>query len=238
VLSLLLITLGVSLREGFWRTLVITVATAIFSIGGISFVYETYLRRTLTRDVLDLVQLEERLVDSGIQEVCKRSSVVWKEFFSHVQSLRLLPVDPIAWLGDEWVHVLDAPLRHASTVDVFLPNPDGTAIGEAASRLGRQPEDFGSEVKRILRRVESDCKNMRERHPSGRFTILTYDGAPGYGLTVADDKAIISVPGLLSVPAAAQIIAMRFARGDDTMMETWINEQFISLPSTGTYFTT
>jgi hypothetical protein len=237
-LSLGLIALGVSLSGGFWKTLVITVATAILSIGGISFIYETYLRRTLTQDVLSLVQLEEKISESGIKEVSKRSSVAWHDFFSGAETVRLLPIDPVAWLVDEWLHVTDATLHRDPEIEIYLPNPAGDALATIAARLGRSPDQFGPDVQRVLTQVEGDCKTLHTRHRSGRYSIFTYDGAPGFGLAVADERFILSVPRLLDVPGAAQIIALRFTRGDDRLMTDWVREQLDELPSTGTYFTT
>lgn len=208
-ISLALIALGVSLEEGFWKTLVITVATAILAIGGITLVYETYLRRTLTQDVLALVQLEESLADSGIQAVSKRSSVDWRTFFANAETVRLLPVDPIAWIVDEWVHAADASLHRDPTIEVYLPNPAGASLPLIAARLGHAPNPFGAEVQRILTRVETDCKTLHARHRAGRFTIYTYDGAPSFGLAVVDQRFVLSVPGLLDVPGAAKMIALR-----------------------------
>ena len=236
-LSLGLIALGVVLSEGFWKTLVLTVATAILSIGGISFVYETYLRRTLTQDVLNLVQLEEKISESGIREVSKRSSIAWHDFFSGAETIRLLPIDPIAWLVDEWLHVTDAALHRDPRIEVYLPNPAGDAIAAIATRLGRTADALGPEIQRTLIQVESDCRTLHGRHRSGQFSILTYDGAPGFGLALADDRFILSVPRLLEVPGAAQIMAFRFGRGDDSLMAEWISDQLDDLPNTGTYFT-
>lgn len=237
-LSLGLIALGVILNEGFWKTLVLTVATAILSIGGISFVYETYLRRTLTQDVLSLVQLEEKISESGIREVSKRSAVGWHDFFAGAENVRLLPIDPVSWLVDEWLHVTDALLHRAPRIEVFLPNPTGEALATIAARLGRSPDDFRREVQHALTRVEGDCRELRRHLGSGQFSIMTYDGTPGWGVTVADARFVLSIPRLLDVPGAAQIIALHFGRGEDPLMSDWITEQVDELPNTGTYFTT
>jgi hypothetical protein len=235
--SLGLIALGVSLQEGFAKTLLITVATAILAIGGISFLYETYLRRTLTQDVLQLVQLEESLADSGVRAISKRSTVDWRQFFSGAERIRLLPIDPVSWRADEWVHVADIALHRDPTIEIYLPNPTGVSLADVANRLGRGEDSFESEISRILRELEAECKALHARF-RGRMTIYTYDGTPSYGISVADDRFVVAVPDLFKVPGAAQIIAMQFGRGEDNLMKSWVSNQLDGLPDTGTYFTT
>jgi hypothetical protein len=236
--SLGLIAFGVTLSEGFARTLLLTIATAIFAIGGITFVYETYLRRTLTQDVLEIVQLDERLVESGVQAVSKRNSVDWHDFFSKSDRVILLPINPVAWQGDEWVHLTDVPLRRDASVEVYLPNPRGSSLGVVAARLGIEEGSLRADIQRILLEVERDCKGMFERCPQGRFTLLTYDGSPSYGLAVADDRVIISIPSLMTIPSAPQIVAFRFGPGSDNLIDTWVEQQFATIPDVGTHFTT
>jgi hypothetical protein len=235
--SLGLIALGVSLAEGFWKTLLITIATATLSIGGISLVYETYLRRNLIEEVLELVQLEKSLADSGVQAISKRTTVNWPDFFQGAEHIRLLPIDPLAWRADEWVHLADASLHRGFQLEVYLPNPAGTSLPLIADRLGRESVSFVPEIERVLREVEADCKTLHRRY-GGRLTIFTYDGVPSYGLALVDERFIVSVPGLLRIPGAAQIIAMRFMRGQDKLMTSWVADQLDHLPSTGTHFTT
>ena len=237
-LSLALIALGVGLHEGFWKTLLLTVATATLAIGGITLVYETYLRRTLIQDVLAIVQLEERLADSGIQEISKRPGVDWSAFFENAEHVRLLPVDPSSWLVEEWVYLAETRLHQGAAVEVYLPNPAGAATAEIAIRLGRTPDSFESDLHRVLQKVEHDCKSLHSQGRAKSLSISTYEGTPGYGLAIADARVIVSVPGLLDVPGSAETVAFRFGKGNDRIMERWVRSQLDGLPDTGTYFTT
>jgi hypothetical protein len=234
--SLGLIGWGVSLGEGFLRTLVLTVATATLSIGGISVLYEAYLRRTLTQDVLELVQLEERLFDAGIKDVTKKNTVDWRRFFENAEVVRIVPADPPAWIRDEWVFLIDARLRAKVAVDIYLPNPDGP-LDALAERLGQSRDELRAELRRILRQVESDWKGRYGLSPRELLRVLTYDGSPALGLSIADRNCVISLPGLLAFRGAPHVMSIRFGPGREGYVSAWINEQFNGM-SVGTYFST
>lgn len=238
LVSVCLIAIGVSLGDGFLRVFLLSVASAGFSIGGIGLLYETYLRRTQTQDVLALVRIEQSLSAAGIVGIERKPKIPWSAVFQSARGVVMIPADPIAWLNDEWVHVVDSDLGRGATVDLYLPRPDGPNAGELARRIGRDPATIHTQLTELLAQVEREWGAYVAGRPNPKpaLQIFTYDGVPGIGITRADRHCVLVVPGIFETNPAQNTFALLFRADDDSLMQMWLKARIDTLTEVGRQF--
>lgn len=248
VIGLLLFIGAAFLAEGFWRTLLTDLASVTLTIGFVGLPYETFLRRTLSNEILeavrsqaepilDAVALDERLRASGLKVVHRRP-VIWDSFIASAQSIQLLPSQPTeAWRGGEWRAVLELATRRAVAIDVYLPPSSGPHLPSLARRLKLDEEQATRQLDDFLLNLGTDWDAAAVANPplqsGATLRVYTYDGLPTFGLVIAGEACAMTVPSAIGVAGATPTITFEFAVGTDDFFHSWFQNQLSGMASKG-----
>jgi hypothetical protein len=238
IISLILVGLGfaglayVSARSiDFASALLSNLASAVLTIGVVALVYEWFMRRAITADLLDLVGLKQNLSDAGIQEVTEEARLDWGEVLTGGSDFELLLVDPTAWYEREWSYILSAGRQRAIHLQLYLPDPDAHELEALAISLALQPDEFRQTVKRVARQVEDGWKTARAADEpiktGSSIQISLYMGFPTHALLRADDEVVLLLYASLGRQPGTQATALRFRRTTDGKFPAaWFDAQF------------
>src|SRR5437867_275078 len=67
--GLVLTVIAAEYLSGFWNTFTASIASALMSIGGLTLIYDVFLKEALANDILDAVQVARNLHEAGVVDV-------------------------------------------------------------------------------------------------------------------------------------------------------------------------
>lgn len=201
VVGTALLGFAASRQQDVVGTLASSIGGAVFTLGLVGLLYEWAFRGSVTRDVLEAVQLSQTLAASHIIEVADEESLQWGDALLDGADFELLLVDPTAWMQREWIRVLEAGQRRTISILLYLPDPDSSSFGELADTLGIQPEEFRQTIGRVVKQAENSwnlAKNDQPRLRKGStIDVKLYTGFPSQALIRVDNRLVVVVHAAL-----------------------------------------
>jgi hypothetical protein len=232
VVGLLLIP---NLEAGPLATGLTSVASVLLSLGVITVLYEVFLRGSFTAELLSLVGIARNLHDVGLHEVVKEQDIDWEAVLGGCKRFRVLLLDPAPWVDREWPRVLQSGRDHSILVDVILPSPTGPSLVTLASQLGFDVDDFRQRADTALNVVEEGWKNAGLVSRS-RLNLHLFEAVPGYGLVLADDKAVVLLSSTAARQPAESMVALRFQADARVFPVAWFHSQLDRMQQTAPWF--
>jgi hypothetical protein len=210
-----------------WTTIANQVASALFTIGGVAFLYEFAAKTAFASELMGLVELRDHVIASGFERVSAPNDVTWSEVLENSSFYELLVLDPnTRW---DWQTILQVARERQTTIRVFMLNPQSQHLPAASISLLTSVEALGSQLNNLARLIEDSWKADRD---SGRLAtgstvaVMYFDAVPSCSAIVTDRHAILQLEGLLgrSGRESGRSISFRPIKGDS--MTTWLAAQF------------
>jgi hypothetical protein len=169
-------------------------ASTVISIGTITLLYELFMRRTLQREVLNLVGIEKSLSQNMLYRAGQAQEVPWGSLLDHFSECRALLLEPDVWLENQWHLISDSATEGAAKIILMLPNPDGDYIAALARLLQRDPGEYATSIRRASQSAEQRwgevARSGRLRRGSS-IEVRLLDELPTHSVVMADHKFIV-----------------------------------------------
>jgi len=229
LVAVILTYYAASRDPGVVTTTIQTVASALLAIGLVTLVYDLLIRQAFTRDVLDAVHISENLTNARVQRISNQLNLDWEAILAGCTNFSILLLDPSSWIEREWNHVLTAGRQRIVHVVAYLPKANTPGFGVLAEHLGFEHDEFEDRINN----ARSVCENMWNNAARGEprlkkgstLRIRLYDAVPGYGLVIADDHAVVTLPGSLDKSAGAGYVLVHFTGVAGSFPASWLSAQ-------------
>lgn len=230
ILGVFLFYLGSPEKED--NHLLISIGSALFTLGLVSLISDLFLRSVYTYDLLELVQLQEHVHQVGFLETALESRVTWDEIYADRRRFRFLLANPQGWAVREWQSVLEVARSTAIVVDVYLPNVELQPALDVGASMGFDQKDYHQLITQTARSLEASWKlgkARREISDDAHLSIYRVDDPVLFTLIQLDDNfaLILHQSGLPTQPADG--LAMRYAIGDNALPGWWFKQQWRNL---------
>jgi hypothetical protein len=232
LVSTLALVYAASLRPGVPSSALTSVSSVLLSIGIIAIGYEFFVRGTYAQELLDLVGTTRALAESGISRLCSERDVDWPEFLAAGHHYRLLLLDPIGWIERQWPHVLAAGRAHPISAEVFVVDPESSALGLLADRLGQPPDGLHASIGRAVDTASQSWALAQSSAP--RLTkrcsleVRCIDRVPSYAIITVDDRCVVLLRATATHEPLKGIVAIRFD-GHGSFAFDWFRGQLDDL---------
>jgi hypothetical protein len=215
------------------QTAVTSVASSVLTVGLITLVYDGYLRRSFTTELLRLVGLQSNLAAAGVEEIVQEPDLRWNELLAHSTRYRILLLDPTTWIDREWPHVIASGRSRKIDVEVYLADPDGASLERLAENVSLLLGELQQRLTTAQRVLEDSWTTAARSDPpiqSGcKLTVRLYDRIPGFMMALADDHAVVITGGALGRHPGENALALRFERANSQLSDHWFEEQVARL---------
>lgn len=139
-----------------------TLATVIITIGVVNLISDWILQRSITDDLISLIQTDRRLVEAGVDRFEQSEDVDWAELLSIDENAEFFVMDIPQFKTLIWPRVLDAAKSSLKTVNLVVVDvkKESTLISYARRR-SQDGENLAAEVMRFESEVERERKAMK-----------------------------------------------------------------------------
>src|SRR4051812_31763506 len=162
------------LKDETAATVVREFAAVLLALGVLELAHRFVLERSLVREILGLVRLEQRLLDLGLDDLTA-APPDWADFFSDGDRFAVLPPDPLSWLRSEWVRVLDRARRKKVDVSIYVPAWNGPGHAAVAGRLGVAPQQFAADLSQLVRGVSDTWAHGTDLTKGSKLAVYVFD---------------------------------------------------------------
>jgi len=207
--------------------------SAFLSLGMVTLFSEFFLRTQYLEDVLELVGLEREIHQSGFIGISTEGRQDWANLYASASSVRILSINPQAWIDREWGEVLEAARRREVTVDVYLPSPHELTVYEAAAeRVSVAPDVYRSNILEGCKVLEARWKSAKRAakplHPKSSLRIDFVNVSPAYSLVQVDETGIILLQPTVPGSTTDDGFVMRFDLGRTQSVTTWFANRWLA----------
>ncbi|WP_313480270.1 hypothetical protein [Microbacterium sp.] len=140
VVGIVLIWISTSLETPASEILA-ALGTVIPTIGLVNLVSDLVLQKSVSDDLVDLIGLERRLVDSGLDDVRSAADVDWSHLVRADRELTCFVLNPEQFRMLIWPRILEASKDRLEKVEIILPElPDSVpapSVDLSAERVER-----------------------------------------------------------------------------------------------------
>ncbi|MDQ1748432.1 MAG: hypothetical protein QOD07_2695 [Frankiaceae bacterium] len=196
--------------------------SGVGTVGLFSILYDAFLKNSLLKDLFRFLGVSERMQAAGFQDISLfHTKFDWQAMFDRASWVRVLPLQPNAWMRHEWPSLLAACERRSIHVRLYVAESlrtgdDGT--DEPGERLAVQA---GAEWER----------HQPALHKESQLEVLTYrSGEPHVGYLMTDQDVVLTVPSALGPAPDSQIVAFAFAAPNDSSVRHLATRAFDNLP--------
>lgn len=159
------------------------IAGTLLATGVLSVVWELYLRRSFTAEVLSAANISVDLRDAGLTKIeFDGTCLPWSDLFEGANELDLLFSHASSWRGTYEARLKRIAEKCPGKVRVFLPDPDNDAVvSELSARFGKTTQA----MKDKILAAKSDFQQMGIR-------VFLLSIAPTYSAYRFGDSLIVA----------------------------------------------
>ena len=233
VLALTILSIGTfvwsSALTGTSGAIVSAIASTFLSLAVAIFITEIALKPIYTHDILQLIGLRQRLHDIGLIDVTRENGADWEALYDGCAHLRaLILLHPAVWRNNQLPLVMGAAKSRKVEVDLYLIDPDSSALAIVAGNLGLEPSAYRQEVLETAEDVESTWKAARGRHTlhaASTLTIHYVDAVVQQSVTSFDGHSILVLPPT-TPERAAWHLALQFNASARSEATEWLEDRW------------
>lgn len=195
-----------------WNTVLATLATVILTIGLVNLVSDVLLRKSVSDDLISLIQSDRRLIEAGLDGLARIDDVDWVEFLSSDDKVECLVLDHSTFKSVIWPRIMDAAKIHLTQAEIVLINPDAAAaVGEVAHRLDLNEATYSSALAVLRADLEREWKALKSQASiSCSLTVRLSDQAPAHAYIETPHRAAILLEPLSRSTGHAESHALLF----------------------------
>lgn len=177
----------------FVRELVKTLGSALISIGGLSFMWELFSKRTFLEETLALANMTSELKNAGIEQVSNRylNGLQWAGMIETAQTLDVFFAYGRTWCNVNTVSLGELTHARNRSLRVLLPDPGNPqVISELARRFKSQPKD----VEDAINESKSFFERLGRRPGEGTTVEVRLVAAtPLFSMYLLGQRAVFSL---------------------------------------------
>ncbi len=186
--------------ETVWKNIFhifcITIAS-IASIFLVSVIWDICEKRSFSNELLETIGMTKNVVDSGITDYMKNTSIDWATELVKTKKLELFLTFGDSWVDDGFcAPILKEFLSRKNTeLIVVLPNYNNSDILNAL--LVKYPKDHNKKnsiekLKNRLANNENDFRELLKEYGKSKGKVFLYDGIASSSYFFLDDKCYFS----------------------------------------------
>lgn len=163
-----------------WSVVVATIGTIIPTIGIVNLVSDVFLQKSISDDLVDLIQADRRLVESGVDEISPIADVDWSQLIRSDKEVKCFILDADQFRVVIWPRLLEAAKDRLQTIELILPlledpglaaesgmseqlDPPNETLATKSAVIGADgSQEKGSEVGPLSARSNADFSTTAE----------------------------------------------------------------------------
>jgi hypothetical protein len=192
VISIGMIYISIDWIPSSWpvlREIVRSVGTLLIVSVVLGLIWDLFLRRSYTLELLEIVGLSSNINDSGLDKIGYRfGDIDWKDYFNECKEFEMFISYGRSWRGTNELLIAALASRSKVKVRIALPDPkNDQLVNEMSVRYNKSPDEIRRLVNEAIQdfnRIFKNCKG---------YKLATVNTLPYYGYYRFDDRVIISL---------------------------------------------
>ena len=213
LLAIIGLWVGGEIEQERWRGLILSISSALLSIGVVGVMYDLLLRRTVSAELLRLVGIEKSIVSHQLEWVGGAGSLDWAEILGPASKVQVLMANPGSWVQQHIASLMRGARERAIAIELIFPDPDGDWLEKIASFENLSSQELRDSITRALTIVESHwsiASDRNELSPGCEVAVRYVDRFPTYNLVRADEVLALMLFQSTSHPLGDNGFAIRF----------------------------
>ena len=169
-----------------WKEIVRALGSLLLVSVLVANLWELFLRRRFTKELLATVALSDNIEDSGLDQIVYQfEDINWRDYFEGSKRFEVFISYGRSWRGTNEPLMKDLAKRRGAKVRIALPDPDNERlVAEMAARYNKEP----AEIERLVREAIEDYNRIF--HGCKGYDLVIVDTLPYYGYYRFDDTVI------------------------------------------------
>lgn len=209
------------------------VLNTVLALGLIGLVYEVFLRDLVFRETVETIGLDADIAKSSLSAIDQGAAIDWKDLLEQADSVAVLVANPMGWMERDWNYLLTAAKQRKIRIDVYIPNHDGAVAGQAAERLGYEPQLFIEQLRLLDGHLETSWKSARQSAAAPvkgcAFRLAHYDFVPAYEIAATPSKVCLLIPEVGIQAPGGDKLRLSFSRRRGSFPADWLIEHLNAL---------
>lgn len=199
-----------------WSVVLATLATVIVTIGVVNLISDWFLQRSITDDLISLIQTDRRLIEAGVDRFDRMEDTDWTELLGLDDRVECLVLDVAQFKSLIWPRMLDAAKSSLKTIELVVPDVGKEQTREEmGQRLAKADDEVSAAVVSLENDVEREWKAMKSSTATRcTLTIRRSATLPSYAYLESERMAAILLPPLSSQTGLieSQVLVFRTER--------------------------
>lgn len=187
-----------------WNSILREFGVALIIAGTVSLVYELFLRLSLARTILELLQFTKSLLDAGLKSVnIKNNSSSSLKFLQSInpKKIRLLGITTDYYFsggeGNELYDEIKKLLIRKCEIQILMLHPDSLHVSSREEEEKRTNAYKDETLREKLIRTFNSRLNLQKDYPNLKLKL--YKMSPLCSMTILDDRIMKFTPYLYQV---------------------------------------
>jgi hypothetical protein len=243
--SIIITLVGALLMVVVDHELVTNLGATLLTIGVIGVTYDAYLKRTFTdeamavagaylkesftKELLETLNIDQALAQSGIREVAVGAQIDWAQVHRGAARVSCFLINPQWWLELHWPLLLEHVRVASASIEIFCPDPEGPYIRDVADRFDIPRSLLEEQCREARRRVEQEWLNVRQsaRPPvtGTQVRMKWYTDIPAFEVVSGDESAVLRIRGSLGDRTGDDVLVLRVGASPPTPASQWVEQQ-------------
>lgn len=193
-----------------WNAVLAAIASTVLTIGIVNLVSDLVLQRSVSADLMDFIESDRRLVESGLDGLEPVEDIDWLELLTQGTSVEFLVLDPSLFSSVIWTRVLEAGRRTQMDVQIIVVDQKSTFALDVAKRLSLTRVAYLRSVREATDAFESQWKAMRAHSKAHSTLVLSATmGLASMGYARTERTVVLFVPALDSLSGVSPVRGLR-----------------------------
>ena len=206
-------------------TVIASIGAILITVAVLSIVYDAYLKDVLIGEIFDALEIQQSLQAIDVRGVLRKDQVDLAELLGDAVEIRVLPLDPVSWVHQDWDRIAAYAGTAAVPISVYLPSHNGPHMEVLARRLNLLPAELEKQIARLPDQLVTSWDQKEAGAGGSRLQVILYEAMPAVGVLTTGRRMLLEVPPSLQYPMADRN-CVAIVLGEDGW-SPWV-EDFIS----------